>query len=173
MPRPKIFKYIDTVNRSFAGFGSLAVGNTNPLSIELEPISLRFEIKCAARHRKIELTRLAQFRGILTAKDIADCRFELCKSENRFRESPSVDELSECQQGFGIRNPSREDLIDPCQDRWSIELLSRWRLGGHGSVLLFAINNPPNSSSDGIVITCLTGDQIPMRMKQRLPRRLA
>ena len=46
------------------------------------------------------------------------------------------------------------------------------RPAGHGSVLLFALDNPPNASAGGIVITCSPGDQMPGRMKHRLPRRL-
>ena len=46
------------------------------------------------------------------------------------------------------------------------------RQAGHGSVLLFALDIPPNASAGGFVITCSPRDQMPMRMKHRLPRRL-
>jgi hypothetical protein len=47
------------------------------------------------------------------------------------------------------------------------------RRAGHGSVVLFALDNPPNASAGGFVITCSPGIQMPVRMKHRLPRRLA
>jgi hypothetical protein len=47
------------------------------------------------------------------------------------------------------------------------------RLAGQGSVVLFALDHPPNASAGGIVITCSPGDQMPVGMKHRLPRRFA
>ena len=47
----------------------------------------------------------------------------------------------------------------------------RW--AGHSSVLLFALDNPPNASAGGCVITCSPRNQMPVRMKHRLPRRFA
>ena len=47
------------------------------------------------------------------------------------------------------------------------------RRAGHGSVVLFALHDPPNASAGGFVITCSPRDQMPLRMKHRLPRRLA
>ena len=43
----------------------------------------------------------------------------------------------------------------------------------HGSEMLFVIDNPPNPSAGGFVITCSLRDQMPARMQHRLPRRLA
>ena len=47
------------------------------------------------------------------------------------------------------------------------------RRAGHGSVVLSALNNPPNASAGGFVIPCSPGIQVPMCMKHRLPRHLA
>ena len=44
---------------------------------------------------------------------------------------------------------------------------------GHVSVVLFALDNPPNASAGGFVITCSPRNQVPVGMKHRLPRRLA
>jgi len=38
------------------------------------------------------------------------------------------------------------------------------RRAGQGSVVLFALDNLPNASSGGFVITCSPGDQMPVRM---------
>ncbi len=46
------------------------------------------------------------------------------------------------------------------------------RRAGHGSVVLFAFDNPPNASAGGIVITCSPGNQVPVGMKHRLTGRL-
>ena len=45
------------------------------------------------------------------------------------------------------------------------------RQAGQGSVLLFALDIPPNASAGGFVITCSPRDQMPVRMKHRPPRR--
>lgn len=39
------------------------------------------------------------------------------------------------------------------------------RRSGHRSVVLFALDTPPNASAGGLVITCSPGDQMPVRMK--------
>ncbi len=44
---------------------------------------------------------------------------------------------------------------------------------GDGSVELFALDNHPNASAGGFVITLPPRNQMPARMKHRLPRRLA
>jgi len=46
----------------------------------------------------------------------------------------------------------------------------RWP--GYDSVVLFALDYAPNASAGGFVITRSPRDQMPVRMKHRLPRRL-
>ena len=59
MPRPKVFKNINTINTSSASLSLFTFWHTHPLTIELEPIRLRFEIDGSPCHSQSEFIGLA------------------------------------------------------------------------------------------------------------------